>query len=70
MTEKILELTKIEVSSFCNVGWGSTIEEIIEIIFNGLTKLRILAIILPLIMLSVPESVRQLKHLRYLSFGI
>ncbi|XP_020160635.1 putative disease resistance RPP13-like protein 1 [Aegilops tauschii subsp. strangulata] len=78
ITEKILELRKLHTLIIYSVGGDTPVEEIvIKNILKSLPKLRVLAIASSLEdsafiwkpdTFSVPESVGQLKHLRYLAF--
>ncbi|XP_051229540.1 putative disease resistance protein RGA4 [Lolium perenne] len=77
ITEKICKLENLRTLIIYTVRAGTTVEKkVTESIFKRLRKLRVLAIALnreddALIkepdMLSVPESINQLKHLRYLA---
>ncbi|XP_047091270.1 putative disease resistance RPP13-like protein 1 [Lolium rigidum] len=78
ITDKILELENLRTLIIYAIDHGTSVEEkIIECIFKRLPRLRVLAIALskkfgsliaePAIF-SAPESISQLKHLRYLAF--
>nr|AEV59557.1 RGA1 [Triticum aestivum] len=78
ITEKILELGNLHTLIIYSVGGDTPVEEtVIKKILKHLPKLRVLAIASSLekdafiqkpSTFSVPESVCQLKHLRYLAF--
>ena len=73
---KVLGLENLRTLIIYHVGWSPVEEKVIESICKRLKKLRVLAIAFGPVdtlirkpdLCSVPESLRELKHLRYLAF--